>query len=150
MHKTREVQTTAMAAITDGMAILQELHDEADEIVEGASGTGRAATPFVLAMEENVNQLDFPELDIPGETEDIKITYIEEMPTKSWGRTHLSREKRRNNAVNMLQAALDALTSYDFPDGNETDREELFTDITGELEQAIEAAESTEWPSMRG
>jgi hypothetical protein len=150
MHKTKRIDTTAANAIADGLALLYELKNEAEEIVDGASGTGRASTLFVLAMEENMGQLDLPDLDIPGEAEDVKVFYMEELPTKSWGRLHLSREKRRNNAVNMLQAAYDALCNYDSPDGEESDQEEIFGDIVSELEQAIECAESTEWPSMRG
>ena len=146
--ETFEVTCSVSSAIQDGMTNLIELRDEASEIVDGAAGTGREHTGFVQAMAENVDHLEFSEIDVVSEMDELECVCAQFLPKRSWGKTHMSRARRCANALNMLEAAMDVLQRE--ADASEDDDAHLFEDEIAALSELIDQASSCDWPSMRG
>ena len=150
MARKEEILKTASvgSAIVDGLQALVDLRDEANEIVDGASGTGREHTSFVQAMAENVEHLDFCELDEVEDMDGFDCTWTEYLPKKSWGKTHLSRARRCFNAIAMLTAAMNVMEAE--ADNRANDDAHFLEDEISSLSEIIDNAECCDFPSMRG
>ena len=148
-RKETTLQTASVSsAIVDGLQALADLRDEANEITDGASGTGREHTGFVQAMAENVEYLDFMEIDEVEEMSELNCTWTEYLPKKSWGKTHLSRARRCFNAIAMLTAAMNVMEAE--ADDRANDDAHFLEDEISSLSEIIDQAECCDWPSMRG
>lgn len=158
--KFHETKTSLGAAVGDAFSILIELRDEirevCDNMPESLQGGGRYET-----LDETANTLDFfdSEPDIPESYFDASVTY------GSNHRKSQSRSDRRDEAVRMLEAARVCVDSVigeleeslaetqDDPEDEEDERDAHVADLTqlgSELDDAIEQAESAEFPGMMG
>lgn len=102
--------STVASAVADAVSDLTSLGEECREIVDNAS-EGLSQTQRIQTLDETASALeDAQEPDIPEPLSDIPVTYVE-MVQKRKGRGS-SRATRRDNAVAMLDAAVEALQGF--------------------------------------
>lgn len=137
-YKIRTQKTDLQSAISDGIAALQSLRDEVQEIVDNASGTNFENSQRIQTFSETADALSYADNEptLPDELAEVAVEYSE-----SYKRGHISRAVQCSNACAMLQAAVDALEAQEHDDASS---------IAGELEDIISNAEGAEFPGMYG
>lgn len=132
---------------------IETLRDEIGEVVENAPNQ---ELPRIQTLSETVSTLEtveeqeFP-ADLPGDLEKRECSYsIMVKPGKQRGRE--SRATRCGNACNAGRAALDELRAFmESADNKLTDdQHDELEDFCTNLEEAVDNAESAEFPGMYG
>jgi hypothetical protein len=141
-----EPHTGEISDISSAFSELSGLAEEMREGFDNMESNGLGSTPKCERYGEAADALEnISEVEAPDWLSSVAITYTE-MVNKRKGRGP-SRDVRRNNAVAILQAALQAAQDLeDFDEGQEEERDEFCT----ELENAIGEAEGVEFPGMYG
>jgi hypothetical protein len=138
-----------VSSITDAVSELESLAEECREIVDN-SGEKLAETQRIQTFSETADTLEgISEPSIPDVISGDGISYIEMVPSRKGRGT--SRSTRRDNAVNVLQAALDA--AEDFLDDEENEEHDERSDVemfVSEVQDIIDNAEGCEFPGMYG
>lgn len=142
-------RTGTVESIVDAYSMLEELHDEVQEIVDNATD-GLRETSRIQTFEETASTLDNASSppDVPECVSDLAISYSESVHRSK--RAGPSRAVRCENACAIIGAAIQACQDY-LAEGecNEDDQGEVESFIS-ELEDMQSNAESAEFPGMFG
>lgn len=132
--------TGTVTSIEDAFSDLQGLLDELQEGLDNMTGTNLEHTSKYNTYSDAVDALsqcvDAPE--VPDELQDVSVSYS----LYRQGRRGLPRWARRDNAVAILRAAIDALMDV------EGEHQEAAEELAQELEEAAEIAEGVEFPGF--
>jgi hypothetical protein len=150
MAKIQAVNSTIVDAVSNACSELQSLAEEIREVVDNASGTPRENTQRIQTLDETASTLEnISEPEVDEKIAQLAVTYTESLPS---GRSGLSRNDRRNNAVNMLDAAIEMLNkkSEEWSEGEGGTEEYPYQDLIDDLENMKGEAEAVEFPGMYG
>lgn len=134
-----------VSSVEDAFSALEDLASECREVYDNAS-EGLQQTQRIQTFGDTADTLEGLSCpDVPECVSELAISYSE--ATKKRG---VSRAKRCENAVSVLQAAVDALENWldGLPDDDDN-RDEVDS-FKSELEDAISNAEGCEFPGMYG
>jgi len=145
-QKMRHVECTLEVAVKSGLDELTALAEEIREVVDSAEG-GRAQTQRIQTLDETASTLEeINEPTIEGEIAQINVVYVENIPS---GRKGLSRRVRCDNALNALDAAIQAIQEK-ADELEEGDQKKELEGLVNELEDIKGNAEACEFPGMFG
>jgi hypothetical protein len=148
-YKTQSVEVTFADAISYGYGTIQSLRDECQELVDNAS-EGLSQTQRIQTFEETASTLSDiadSEPDVPAWIAEYAFNAFESRPKNK--RANASRAVRCANAVSLLCAARDCLAGV-IDTLTDEDKKEWAVEMVTELEAAIDACESAEFPGMYG
>lgn len=149
-------------AVSGGFSELEELASECREMFDNAS-EGLQQTQRLQTFDETASTLEgLCEPDVPEYVGELRFQVRQEIPNRP--RRGLSRATRRDNAVALLQGAMEAIqeriekweANRDEEGATEAQQSENqdYIDeaqsLVDELESAIGDAEGTEFPGMYG
>ena len=129
-------------AVSYAYGEISSLAEEIREVVDKASGTNRENTGRIQTLGDTADTLEnCQEPDIPESLQAIEISfYIAE-------KRKMSRGLRRDNAIEAMQAVIDAAWTYD--EAN-PDSEDDISGFIDSLENDRSEAEGVEFPGMMG
>jgi uncharacterized protein (UPF0147 family) len=140
-----------ISSVTDAIAELTALGDEAREVVDNAS-EGLAQTQRIQTFDETASALEgISEPDVPECVQELAIRYSEQRKKKGE-----SRAVRCGNAVSVLSAAVDVLENWLDglqPDPEDDEGQEQKAEVEqfkDDLQEIIDAADGCEFPGMYG
>ncbi len=149
------VTSSIADAISGGYGDLTELRDEVRDIVDNAP-EGLADSQRIQTLGETADELDNyadSEPDVPSEGiyESLKDAPAHWTENRLKSRSR-SRATRRDEAVTMLQAAVDGIQQW-MDDQVEAKADADVSDaqqLMGDVQEAIDSAEGVEFPGMFG
>lgn len=142
-------ETTVGAAVADAFSEFEQLQSEMQDWFDNMPENLQSGSKGDQVQEAADALSNISEPSVDEKLAELKVTYASDMKAKS-------RNDRRNEVVNMLNAVIEALDAeHDRIDTDETDkqdhdRQEAIETLKDEVQQMIDEAEAVEFPGMFG
>ncbi len=138
-----------VSSVSDAISELESLAEECREVVDN-SGEKLAETQRIQTFSSTADTLEgISEPEVPDAISSLDISYSESRPSRKGRGT--SRATRRDNAVSILQAAVEAAQGFlDDEDNKEHDARDDVQTFIDEVENIVSEVEDCEFPGMYG
>ena len=141
--KKVELRTATIAdAVSEAFGEIQALAEEMREAFDNTPESLQSSVAGEARGEAADNLEQIEEVDVPDALKDVQLQWQDAHEAK--GRRGLSRSKRRENAISILQSVMSLL------DENEDSESDENSEFYTALENAIGEMESVEFPGMYG
>ena len=142
MTQSEQITGTLEAFLMDAYSAVTDLRDELEEWKSNlpeSKQNGQKADELEEAISHLGDCDNAP--DVPESLINLKVVSSRILPSKSWGKSYLSRAKRLQNAINLMDSCIEALEDI------ESDEAKELAELIGSHRDEFEA---TEFPGAFG